>query len=764
MVRNCYDICKDKLGEHYDFDGSGGGPGGNWQCLTADHYVTTSDNRYVSVADLSVGDKLSTGNVVVENSPKKSDVYWLRTTQGYFSVTKDHKVFLKSGGYKLVTELTEEDELIVDLASNEESLFNLTPDEWRFFGFWLGDGHCDYRHKNTKSPVVKVTLGTKRKEDYILNLDLELNHYTHTNKVTPIVSLVNKKHRGLNKLIHLCRGKYISDMFTAEEYSYIIEGYCQADGYVVDNSCTITSIDKRLLTVIQHGCHVNGWSASLSKRMDREATNFSDNPKPIWRLRVRKDLPPVSTFKSLVYKGKETVWVLNTTGDHSYFADNQLHHNCYDLANYVASFFGTRLVGPVAATIVYDNPQLYRLALVKTYDGQLETGDMIIFGPVGYNPAGHVAFYGHGDQTSATCIDQNHPAWNPVTEHTFNLLPLNPTHIVRFYNQEGYSAGGQSSGNQPGTISGNDTTKTKTRTYQFWEVTCDETEVLKEKDGEFIEKTFQCSKYTGLEDGDWIKIDRWDGSAGYIRKSCAKRREDLDVVVTTKKDASVTNDLPSGTANYDGGDISYGGYVLAKDKISAMASACAKYGIWLPGFICQTYLETNWGQSPGASYAGPENNWGGLTWTGNPQRESGVVVSQGAPRAEGGYYMKFASLKDYFEDHCNLISDRIGGADALYHANNKYDIESFTRGLFRPVAKYDYAAVGLGAYIAQMSSIYNGMKPQLDEVMGHIKEGEPLPTAPAVTKPTLPKFEVPKPKLPPLKTGNKATDRRSRWI
>lgn len=438
-------------------------------------------------------------------------------------------------------------------------------------------------------------------------------------------------------------------------------------------------------------------------------------------------------------------------------------YQCYDLANYVASFFGTRLVGPAAATIVYDNPQLYRLALVKTYDGQLETGDMIIFGPVAYNSAGHVAFYGHGDQTSATCIDQNHPAWSGVTEHTFNLLPLNPTHIVRFYNQEGYSAGGQSSNNQPGTISGNDTTKTKSRTYQFWEVTCDETEVLKEKDGEFIEKTFQCSKYTGLEDGDWIKIDRWDGSSGYIRKSCAKRREDLDVVVTTKKDASVTNDLPSGTANYDGGDISYGGYVLTKDKISAMASACAKYGIWLPGFICQTYLETNWGQSPGASYAGPENNWGGLTWTGNPQRESGVVVSQGAPRAEGGYYMKFASLKDYFEDHCNLISDRIGGADALYHANNKYDIESFTRGLFRPVAKYDYAAVGLGAYIAQMSSIYNGMKPQLDEVMGHIKEGEPLPTAPNVTKPTLPKFELPKPKLPPLKTGNKATDRRARW-
>ena len=645
MVRNCYDICKDVLGQHYDFDGGGGGPGGLYQCLTEDHYVRLYDGSYTSVKNLRKGDRLSTGNTVLSNKPESKKVFTMNTTQGKFTVTEDHKVFLLSGGFKEASKLVFGEKLVTDLTGE--------PDKDR--------------------------------------LDILKNH--------------------------------------------------------------IYSDDKVELLNLQRMCHITGWYTYLT----RKGTG--------WLLVIDKTKSSCVRFISLedTYS-EDTVYVLEVSGDRSYFADNLLHHNCYDLANYVASFFGTRLVGPVAATIVYDNPQLYRLALVKTYDGQLETGDMIIFGPVGYNPAGHVAFYGHGDQTSATCIDQNHPAWSGVTEHTFNLLPLNPTHIVRFYNQEGYSAGGQSSNNQPGTISGNDTTKTKSRTYQFWEVTCDETEVLKEKDGEFIEKTFQCSKYTGLEDGDWIKIDRWDVSAGYIRKSCVKRREDLDIVGTTKKGASVTNDLPSGTGNYDGGDISYGGYVLTKDKISAMASACAKYGIWLPGFICQTYLETNWGQSPGASYAGPENNWGGLTWTGNPQRESGVVVSQGAPRAEGGYYMKFASLKDYFEDHCNLISDRIGGADALYHANNKYDIESFTRGLFRPVAKYDYAAVGLGAYIAQMSSIYNGMKPQLDEVMGHIKEGEPLPTAPAVTKPTLPKFELPKPKLPPLKTGNKATDRRSRWI
>lgn len=640
MVRNCYDICKDVLGQHYDFDGSYGA-----QCLTEYHYVRLYDGSYTSVKNLQKGDRLSTGNTVLSNKPERKKVFTMNTTQGKFTVTEDHKVFLLSGGFKEASKLSFGEKLITDLT-----------------------------------------------------------------------------------------GKVDEDELSSIKTS-------------------VYSDDKVELLNLQRMCHISGWYTYLTRKGSG------------WLLVVDKTKSPCVRFISLEPTlSEDTVYVLEVSGDRSYFADNLLHHNCYDLANYVGKFFGITMWGYYARDIVADNPRLYQLALVKPYDGQLETGDMVIFGPAYGNEAGHVAFYGSGDPAWATCIDQNHPLGSGVTEHTFSIINLNPTHIVRFYNQEPYSAGGSTSHNQPGTISGNDTTKTKSRTYQFWEVTCDETEVLKEKDGEFIEKTFQCSKYTGLEDGDWIKIDRWDGSAGYIRKSCAKRREDLDVVVTTKKDASVTNDLPSGTANYDGGDISYGGYVLTKDKISAMASACAKYGIWLPGFICQTYLETNWGQSPGATYAGPENNWGGLTWTGNPQRESGVIVSQGAPRAEGGYYMKFASLKDYFEDHCNLISDRIGGADALYHANNKYDIESFTRGLFRPVAKYDYAAVGLGAYIAQMSSIYNGMKPQLDEVMGHIKEGEPLPTAPAVSNPTLPKFEVPKPKLPPLKTGNKATDRRSRWI
>ena len=639
MVRNCYDICKDVLGQHYDFDGSYGA-----QCLTEDHYVRLYDGTYTSVKNLHKGDRLSTGNTVLSNKPERKKVFTMNTTQGKFTVTEDHKVFLLSGGFKEASKLVFGEKLITDLTG------------------WVGE----------------------------------------------------------------------------DELSSI--------------KTRVYSDDKVELLNLQRKCHITGWYTYLTRKGSG------------WLLVVDKTKSPCVRFISLEPTlSEDTVYVLEVSGDRSYFADNLLHHNCYDLANYVGKFFGITMWGYYAKDIVADNPRLYQLAFVKPYDGQLETGDMVIFGPAYGNYAGHVAFYGSGDPAWATCIDQNHPLGSGVTEHTFSIINLNPTHIVRFYNQEPYSAGGSTSHNQPGTISGNDTTKTKSRTYQFWEVTCDETEVLKEKDGEFIEKTFQCSKYTGLEDGDWVKIDRWDGSAGYIRKSCAKRREDLDIVVTTKKDASVTNDLPSGTANYDGGDISYGGYVLAKDKISAMASACAKYGIWLPGFICQTYLETNWGQSPGATYAGPENNWGGLTWTGNPQRESGVIVSQGAPRAEGGYYMKFASLKDYFEDHCNLISDRIGGENALYHANNKYDIESFTRGLFRPVAKYDYAAVGLGAYIAQMSSIYNGMKPQLDEVMGHIKEGEPLPTAPAVSKPTLPKFELPKPKLPPLKTGNKATDRRARW-
>lgn len=269
MVRNCYDICKDVLGQHYDFDGGGGGPGGLYQCLTEDHYVRMYDGTYLSVKYLNKGDRLSTGNTVLSNKPMRKKVFTMNTTQGKFTVTEDHKVFLLSGGFKEARNLVFGEKLVTDLT---------------------GETDKD-------------------------KLDALKNH--------------------------------------------------------------IYSGDKVELLNLQRMCHITGWYTYLT----RKGTG--------WLLVIDKTKSPCVRFISLedTYS-EDTVYVLEVSGDRSYFADNLLHHNCYDLANYVASFFGTRLVGPVAATIVYDNPQLYRLALVKTYDGQLETGDMIIFGPVAYNPAG----------------------------------------------------------------------------------------------------------------------------------------------------------------------------------------------------------------------------------------------------------------------------------------------------------------------------------------------------------------------------------------
>lgn len=417
---------------------------------------------------------------------------------------------------------------------------------------------------------------------------------------------------------------------------------------------------------------------------------------------------------------------------------------CYDLANYVGKFFGIRMYGWYAANIVEDNPNLRNVADIFPFaTADLKMGDMIVYGATSFSPAGHVGFYGYGSKDNSTCIDQNHPPSSPVTEHTFNQLALNPKYAVRFRGQDSPTdpKGQQNTNTEPGSDKING--KTTSKTYKFWEVTCEEATVFSEKGKKPLEKTFKCSKYTGEEDGDWIKIDRFDFTPAYIAKSCMKRKEDYDITVTKKDNTpdpanpnNGGNNLQPGQANYTGEAISYGGKTLSKEYISNMAKACAKYDIWLPGFIVQTYLETQWGQAAGAPYASRENNWGGLTWTGNPNRESGVVVSRGAPRAEGGYYMKFATIQDYFEDHCNLISDRIGGANAMYHANHKTTIDSFTRGLFRPVAMYNYAAVGLGSYLAQMNSIYAGMRPQLEEVMRHIQQGDALPIAPNTTNPT----------------------------
>lgn len=151
---------------------------------------------------------------------------------------------------------------------------------------------------------------------------------------------------------------------------------------------------------------------------------------------------------------------------------------------------------------------------------------------------------------------------------------------------------------------------------------------------------------------------------------------------------------------------------LSIENIQTILKLCYEYRVLPSGIISQLYLESFWGNS---NVARVDNNWSGMTWTGNPNRPSGVVVSQGSarPSAEGGYYMHFANISDFFKDYFFLLAKQ-----GIYNVANKNNISDYTRGLFRVGgAQYDYAAAGFDHYNSLMNSIRNGINAKNGNVL-----------------------------------------------
>lgn len=151
---------------------------------------------------------------------------------------------------------------------------------------------------------------------------------------------------------------------------------------------------------------------------------------------------------------------------------------------------------------------------------------------------------------------------------------------------------------------------------------------------------------------------------------------------------------------------------LSIENIQTILKLCYEYRVLPSGVISQLYLESFWGNS---NVARVDNNWSGMTWTGNPNRPSGVVVSQGSarPSNEGGYYMHFANMSDFFKDYFYLLAKQ-----GIYNVANKDNISDYTRGLFRVGgAQYDYAAAGYDHYNSLMSGIRNGINKNNSNVL-----------------------------------------------
>ncbi|MCL6222218.1 holin [Streptococcus dysgalactiae subsp. equisimilis] len=146
------------------------------------------------------------------------------------------------------------------------------------------------------------------------------------------------------------------------------------------------------------------------------------------------------------------------------------------------------------------------------------------------------------------------------------------------------------------------------------------------------------------------------------------------------------------------GDLLFNGAVLKKSILDKIIAKCKEHDI-LPSYaITVLHFEGLWGQS---AVGRADNNWGGMTWTGQGNRPSGITVTQGTarPSAEGGHYMHYESVDDFLTDWFYLL--RAGGS---YKVSGAKTFSEAVKGMFRVGgAAYDYAASGYDNYLVGMA-------------------------------------------------------------
>ena len=184
-----------------------------------------------------------------------------------------------------------------------------------------------------------------------------------------------------------------------------------------------------------------------------------------------------------------------------------------------------------------------------------------------------------------------------------------------------------------------------------------------------------------------------------LKKQPSEPSKSSEVKQPTATKTSQTDPIEKATVSKEEGDLSFNGAILKKAVLDKILANCKKHDI-LPSYaITVLHFEGLWGTS---AVGKVDNNWGGMTWTGQGNRPSGVTVTQGTarPSVEGGYYMHYANVDDFLTDWFYLL--RSGGS---YKVSGAKTFSDSVKGMFKVGgAVYDYAASGFDNYIVGASS------------------------------------------------------------
>ncbi|HEM6460542.1 peptidoglycan amidohydrolase family protein [Streptococcus suis] len=184
-----------------------------------------------------------------------------------------------------------------------------------------------------------------------------------------------------------------------------------------------------------------------------------------------------------------------------------------------------------------------------------------------------------------------------------------------------------------------------------------------------------------------------------LKKPPSEPSKSPEVKQATESKTSQTEPTGQTTESKEEGDLSFNGALLRKAVLDKILAKCKEHDI-LPSYaLTILHYEGLWGTS---AVGKTDNNWGGMTWTGQGNRPSGVTVTQGSarPSNEGGHYMHYASVDDFLTDWFYLL--RAGGS---YKVSGAKTFSEAVKGMFKVGgAVYDYAASGFDSYIVGASS------------------------------------------------------------
>lgn len=177
-----------------------------------------------------------------------------------------------------------------------------------------------------------------------------------------------------------------TDNLTKEERDAFINSLSDADGHLLAS-------DKEQAIKFQHYAHLNGYSAPLFER------NVRSKNALCYDVSVEANKRLTNNFCNLAKVGEATVYTINCDGDHSFYADNQKHHNCWDGAAYYERWLGypvTNCTNTGYARDVWE--QRHSNGILNNFDevDVMQPGDIAVFAVTDYTPYSHIAIF-HSD-------------------------------------------------------------------------------------------------------------------------------------------------------------------------------------------------------------------------------------------------------------------------------------------------------------------------------------------------------------------------------